>query len=297
MRHIAIGGIVAALTVGSVADAGAAVLYQQQPIGELATPAAPSHDSADATATDDFTIGDGQVWQVQRVEAAGKAESRGAHTASVSLYADAGSHPGGLLFTQAGIPMPPCDAAPSAPQPCNLSLPLTGAPSLAPGTYWLVVRTSGESVWHWHVHTPDAAYGAPALWQSPNSNCVTWTVLLKCNLTSTADGKDLVFALQGALTDSRFTIARLSAKRLKLFARTTLPAAGTMRIGGKGVKKASKELAAGEQRLRVSLKAGVRERLRSGRKARVRVALTFTAAGGDAYSQETKAKLVPQSFR
>jgi hypothetical protein len=301
MRLIALAGIVTGLTLGAAGSAGAVVLHQQvPPAGEFVSPIVASHDHADdsldAQAADDFTIGDGQVWRVQSVDVLGAAPSSDSHTASVTLLAEAGGLPALPVFSESGIAVAGC---------CDFTAYLAAPPSLRPGTYWLTVQTSGGSPWQWQVHTPDATYGAPALWQNPGNgsgrSCTTWTPFIDCNLVAAGDGKDLIFALAGTLTDSRFSVVRLAARGFRLFATVGVPATGTMRIGGRGVKKGTKQLATGEQRLRVRLKGGVLDRLRSGRNAKVRVKLTFTATGGDGFTQREKAKLVPvgraRSFR
>jgi hypothetical protein len=296
MRLIALGGIVACVTLGAAGSAGAAVLYSQLPAGEFSSPVVPSHDfsddSSDSSAVDDFIVGDGQVWTVQRIEALGAALSDGSHTASVSLFADADAAPGSPLFSQSGLPAPGCGGSQAAPGRCNLSLPLAG-PTLTPGSYWLSVQTAGESAWAWHLHTPEQAFGNPALWRNPGSACSTYTQISDCGWSTAADGKDLAFALTGTMIDSRFSVVAVTARGIRLFARVDVPADGTMTIGGKGVKRATKQLPAGEQRLRVRLRRGIIDRLRTGRKAKVRVKLTFTATGGDAYTQRTRATLVP----
>jgi hypothetical protein len=299
MRLIALAGIVAGLTLGTAGSAGAAVLYSQVPSGTFTSDAPVSHDfsndALDSVAADDFSIADGQVWTVQAVDVFGVANPGGSHTANVGLYGDGGGVPGASIFSQSGIAIPNCGAAPS---PCNFTAGVGGAPALGPGTYWLTVQTAGQATWFWSMHPATQFFGSPAVWQNPGNGfsghtCTTYKPLIDCGVGDAASGKDLVFALSGVLIDSRFSITQLSAKRLKLFASFTLPGAGTMKVGGKGVKKATKQLGAGSQRLRVKLKRSVIDRLRAGRKARVRVQLTFTANGGDAYTQSTKAKLVP----
>ena len=285
MRLIALAGIVTGLTLGGAGSASAVVLHEQMPSGPFTTGAFLSHDSSsdprDSQGADDFAVGDGQVWTIQGVEVLGAAgpQASGTHTASVVLYPDAGGLPGDPIFSQGGISIPNCTANAA----CDFPVGPTGAPALGPGTYWVSVQTAGAQEWFWAQYTADAAFG---------TSCTTYRPLIECG-GSASDGKDFVFALTGALIDSRFSISQLSARGLRLFATVNLPGTGTMRVGGKGVKRATKQLAAGEQRLRVKLKPGVLDRLRAGRKARVRVKLTFTATGGDAFTQTAKAKLVP----
>ena len=298
MRLIALAGIVTGLTLGAAGSAGAMVLYEQVPTGSFTTGALLSHDSTDdgrdSLGADDFSIGDGQVWTIQGVEAVGAAgaQAAGTHTASIAVYRDAGGAPGEAVFSQGGLSIPNCQPNSS----CNFTAAATATPALTPGTYWLSIQTAGAQEWFWATYTPDAAFGAPALWRNPGdafgTGCTTFRPLIECGAAA-GDGKDFVFALTGTLIDSRFSFTQLRARGLRLFASVNLPAAGSMKVGGKGVKRGTKQLAAGNQRLRVKLKGGVLDRLRSGRNAKVRVKLTFTATGGDAYLQAAKAKLVP----
>jgi hypothetical protein len=300
MRLIALAGIVTGLTLGAAGSAGAVVLYSQVPGGSFSSDSPVSHDFSDdgfdSVAADDFTIGDGQVWTIDGVEVLGGADPGGSHTAGVGLYADGGAVPGSSLFSKSNISIPNC---PALPAECNFTAALSDAPPLGPGRYWVTVQTAGAATWFWSVHPPTQFFESPAVWQNPGGDivpphtCTTYKPLLECDIGDANAGKDLVFALNGDLIDSRFSITQLSAKRLRVFANVNVPTAGTMAISGKGVKKSTKDLAAGAQRVRVKLKRGVIDRLRSGRKARVRVGLTFTATGGDAYTVATKAKLVP----
>lgn len=293
MRLIAIAGIVTGLTLGAAGSVSAAVLHQQYPLAsEFTTPTVTSHDyaddSRDARAADDFTVGDGQVWTIHSVDALGTRSTTTSHTVTVAVFTEASRRPGVPVFSQSGIPLAEC---------CNLTARLASAPALKPATYWLSVQTAGESAWAWQVHPPDSTYGGPAVWENPGNasarNCTSWRPLIECGLVAASDGKDFVFALNGTLIDSRFSVVALTAKRARLLATVSLPATGSMRVGGKGVRRATKQLTDGEHRLRIRLKSTVLDRLRSGRKARVRVRLTFTATGGDAYTQATKATLVP----
>jgi len=303
MRRSALVGMVVGLALGLAGQASAAMLYVQFPAaGSFTTPVVPSHDYSndqfDAVAADDFQIGDGQVWKPEAVEVLGAAPQQdGSHTATVTVYADAGGAPGTPVFSQSGLPVPDCDSG----QPCNFTAQLSNAPPLSPGGYWLSVQTAGDSPWWWQVHTPDATYGAPAVWQNPANgippgrNCLTWATLLDCQWTDATHGKDFIFALHGTLIDSRFSVGSFTTKRLKLFVNVNVPAAGRMAIGGKGVKKTSKQIGAGAQKIRVKLKKKVTKRLRRGKKAKLQVKLTFTATGGDAFTQATSVRLVPVS--
>lgn len=298
MRLIALAGIVTGLTFGAAGSAGGAVLYQQVPAGSFTGGAFLSHDSStdarDSQAADDFAIGDGQVWTIQGVEVAGASgrQASAPRSAAVAIYADAGGAPGTEVFTRSGLSAPECPADVS----CDFRAAPTGAPALAPGTYWISLQTSGAQEWFWSQYTADATFGHPAVWRNPGdafgTSCTTYRILAECG-GSASDGQDLVFTLSGSVIDSRFSVLEMVARRLKLFARVNVVGAGTMRIGGKGVKKSAKRLGVGEHRLRVRLKPAVVYHLRSGRKARVRVKLTYTAAGGDAYTERTKATLVP----
>jgi hypothetical protein len=282
----------------SAGTASGVVLVNQLPSGSFSSPAAVSHDysndAGDSQAADDFTVPVGQVWTVQGVDVVGATSDTGSHTAGVSLYATGGALPAGQLFAQTGIAIPDCTTG----QSCDFSAPVSGAPQLLPGTYWLSVQTAGQSPWYWAVHPPDAIFGNPAVWQNPGNGfgagCTSFTALAGCGIATATDGKDLAFALNGTAVDSRFTLGDVQSRGRRLSLTATFPGPGLAVIGGKGLKRREVAVAAaGAKTLPMKLKAAVRQRLAEGRKAKLKVKVDFTATGGVVFTQRVNVKLIP----
>jgi hypothetical protein len=302
MRTLLMVGITAVVAFGAASEAGAVLLYEQVPDGSFSSPAAVSVDASadqvDAQAADDFTVPDGEVWTINGVEVLGAINTAATGTtANVHLYGGGGAVPGAPLFSQSSIPVPDCPGG-----SCNFTANVSGAPKLGPGTYWVSVQATAESLselWYWAIYTPDATFGSPFVWQNPGngfnagSGCTSWTSPTNCAISTASDGKDLVFALNGDFIDSRFSITEFEARGLRLFAHGTFPGPGAAKISGKGVKKSTKQVAGGAQTLRVKLKPKITNRLRDGRKARAKVRIAFTATGGVAYPLTSKLTLVP----
>ena len=96
-----------------------------------------SDDTLDAQGADDFVVPAGQVWSIASVFAPG---SNGATHAppflvpgvNVFIYEDGGDRPGALITSYLGVP--PTTA------PDDLTIPLSPALTLHPGTYWISVQ-------------------------------------------------------------------------------------------------------------------------------------------------------------
>lgn len=300
MRGLIVLGASMALFAAAAAAAQAVVLVDQTPQANVTVPVVPSFDAtgtaADNQAADDFTVPDGRAYAVQSVDVVGKAVSgSGTDTATVTIYADA-SGPGSPVFTQAGIALN--GGTCSAPNNCDFQAPLSGAPSLGPGNYWISVQTSGPFTWWWAATPPQAPLGAAAVWQNPGNssgrNCFSFQSVANCGWTTASDGTDLIYVLNGTVADSRFSFGEFSSKGLKLFIDANFPAAGSFALKGKGLKPSAKSVSAGNQKLRLKLKKGVERKLARGKKAKVRVDGTFTATGGGPpYTQTATVKLIP----
>lgn len=86
---------------------------------------APGDDLADDQVADDFTVPAGQVWTIDEVDVEGFFTGTPPPTVNVFIYANAGSLPGGLLFSQLFAP---------ATNGANYTVPIAGAPALQRGT-------------------------------------------------------------------------------------------------------------------------------------------------------------------
>ena len=126
--------------VGSVAP----VLWDQTGARDGAIVSADaSDDTLDAQGADDFVVPAGHVWSITSVFAPG---SNGATHAppflvpgvNVFIYEDGGDRPGALITSYVGVP--PTTA------PDDLTIPLSPALTLQPGTYWISVQADVSSL-------------------------------------------------------------------------------------------------------------------------------------------------------
>jgi hypothetical protein len=139
-------------------------------------------------AADDFTVPSGQAWQVTDVQVPGP-DYTGTFTFRSTIYADAGSRPGNQVFQgQTTIPA----------GGTTYTLPISGAPQLPAGHYWISVQVMNLLSWVWTNRTVQA--GSPAMWQNPdgtdNPSCVTWGLRTQCE-TDTSAFPDQAFRLLG----------------------------------------------------------------------------------------------------
>jgi hypothetical protein len=167
-------------------NASAAVLYDQT----AGTADAGCISSSDfgvankvAQGADDFPVPVGQTWQIGSVDVVGGGFLTGSPTAAVTIYG-AGSLPGSQLFTQSGIPISGAN---------NLTIPITGAPPLTTGSYWISVLITDPAQWAWCAK--QAQVGAVAAWRNPAGGfavgCTTYTALTSCSSV----GKSFLFRL------------------------------------------------------------------------------------------------------
>jgi hypothetical protein len=200
IRRVGLGVLIAAVMalLAAPTGAGAAVLYDQ-----TANPSGGGHGSNeynspnegwDDQIADDFTVPPGQSWQISHVDVLGSVGSSPTPPSSVNvfLYANAGTLPGTELFHETGI------AATGQP---NYSIPLIGAPDLAPGTYWVSVQQVGAELasgsWSWSETS--TVSGNPAAWRNPggsaSTSCSDWGTLAAC--LSLVSNPDELFKLSG----------------------------------------------------------------------------------------------------
>jgi hypothetical protein len=194
------------------AGASGAVLYDQT----SGTPDAGCISSSDfgvankvAQGADDFPVPAGQTWQIGSIDVVGGGALTGSPTATVTIYGT-GSLPGAQLFSQSGIPISGAN---------NLTIPVTGAPSLATGTYWISVLVTDPVQWSWCEK--QAQIGAVAAWRNPGGGfslgCTTYTALTSCGST----GKSFLFRLNSpdptppAAPPSTTTTAKKKCKKKK----------------------------------------------------------------------------------
>lgn len=292
----------AAILAAGAASADAVTLTSQVPSGSVTVPTVRSHDEPiaanDARAADDFTVGAGQVWTVTGVDLFGLAATgSGTDTANATIYADAGGTPGAALYSRSGIVLTAGGAC-SAVGSCDFTVPTAGSPRLEPGTYWVSIQTAGPYRWHWAITPPGTPYGAPAVWENPGDGfgrgCPAFAALLDCGWVTADEGRDLIYRLEGALADSRFTLGAFRTEGRKVFLDATFPGQGKAKLKGKSLKKSSREVPrAGERSLKLKLRGGARRRLERGKNLKLKVEVTFTATDGAPFSQTARVKLIP----
>ena len=155
---------VAAIALGAVpALAGAAVLHDQNSGGDgTGFFSQPDTDSGTfSELADDFTVPDGQSWTIDQVDVTGHYDAGTGPVSAVDvrLYSNSGANlPDSQLFEELGIIPLNGTAGPS------FSIPLTGAPALSAGAYWVSVQAIGlnypGNIWDWDNRAPQV--GSPA---------------------------------------------------------------------------------------------------------------------------------------
>jgi hypothetical protein len=167
-------------------NASAAVLYDQS-AGSADGGCISSSDfgvaNKVAQGADDFPVPASTTWQIGSVDVIGSGSLTGSPTAAVFLYS-AGALPGAQIFSQTGIPITGFN---------NLSIPVTGAPQLTTGTYWISVQITDPVQWSWCAK--QAQFGAVAAWRNPgngfSTGCTSYAQLTACE----PPGKSFLFRL------------------------------------------------------------------------------------------------------
>ena len=121
----------------------------------------------DAQGADDFVVPPGQTWSITSVFAPGSNGSThappflvpGVH---VFVYEDGGDRPGALITSYLSVP--------PTTSPDDLTIPLSPALTLQPGTYWISVQADVSALsitdgWLWAYRQTPA--GATGVWRNP----------------------------------------------------------------------------------------------------------------------------------
>jgi hypothetical protein len=280
--------------------AAAVVLFDQT--GNAATPSgdssaanfSPSNYFSSGThdrGADDFTVPAGATWAINEIDVTGAFSTvTTGTTVNVYLYANDAGHPGAELFSQLGI------TATGAP---NFVVPLTGVPALTSGTYWVTVQYvsgGGGSYWSWGTSTVQR--GNPAQWRSINAGTPcpvdTWAPRTTC---FTGTNPDQVFVLKGTdltpVPSNAFSLGKpiLNKKAGTAATPVTVPGAGTLTLGGKGVAAQNQVTSgAGTVQFKVKAKGAAKRKLNRTGKVTVTVAVTFIPNKGvpNTVTQEIK---------
>jgi len=224
---------------------------------------------------------------------------------NVFLYANNGTLPGSQLFAQRDI------AATGFP---DYALPLSGAPALPPGTYWLSVQEHAplapNGQWFWK---DSVQHGNPGAWQNPGGGfgigCTAWSVRKVC-ITTDAANPEQAFKLLGSTAvyppklppSNAITLGKpkLNKKKGTAIEPVTVPGPGVLALSGKNVipqrpantSAASRTVtAAGIVNLPIKPKGKLKKKLKRTGKAKVSLTITYTPTGGSANAQATAIKL------
>jgi len=297
------GLVVAFVVVGAIfpSPAPAAVLYDQTANPGLQKTESMSYaPPSDVEAADDFAVPAGQQWTLTEVDVLGKPGDPSSLQTYVRIYADAGGVPGGLLFQQDAI------QATNGP---SYNSPLSNAPPLGPGTYW--VSVAAPAFWGWLNSSTQV--GNPATWQNPSglygptAGCgKTWTTRTTC-FPESASEPDQAFRLIGSQAavvqpkpSNQFSFGPLKRNVKKGIGTLAVkvPGPGTIALSGKGLKKSKASTsAAGTVKLKLKAAGKAQKKLKEKGKVKLKANVTFTPTGGDpatkSKSLTLKKKLAP----
>jgi hypothetical protein len=198
-RGILLAAIITLLAAGtSGARAEAAVLYDQMDAAGseamFSNDLVAGSEGNDSKAADDFTVPAGEGWEITQVDVVGAAFGALPSTMNVDIYANSGGLPGAALFSARAIP--------SAGQP-DYSIPLSGAPQLGPGTYWIAIQQDGASasepqrMWFWRNRAVQSGNPAAVLYAGCSA-FPAWQVRYTCQ--ADAVSPDQIFRLSGTVT-------------------------------------------------------------------------------------------------
>ncbi len=249
----------------------------------------PSQDAVDSWIADDFAVPAGQSWTLSQMDVIGVDNGGPPPFVNIFIYSTSGTLPGSELFHQSHIP---------ASDYPNYSAPITGAPSLTSGTYWISMQEDGGGYqvpsWAWRGRLVQdgnqAAFRGNMGW---GNGCTSFKPLQTCFPSS--DGVDMAWKISGAASSQPVTFGKL--KRLgngtaKLT--VNLPGPGALALGGRGVKGASAQVAApsaGTLTLRIKATGKAKKTLNAHGKVTVKASFTYTAAGASPSTTTKKIKL------
>jgi hypothetical protein len=287
-----------ALAYALPANAGGALLYDQTDSAGssavISTDYEPPSDSFDTQIADDFTVPADQSWAITQLDVKGTffLTIPPPPLMNVFLYADEAGLPGTDLFHQVNI------SATNAP---DYSIPLAGAPSLLPGTYWVSAQQAGGQMnlgefsdWSWRSRTVES--GHPAAYRNPGGGytpkCTDWGALTPCN--SPLVGPDVAFKLSGTASpfpplsptlpqpSNQFRIGKVKRNLKKGTARltVTVPGPGTLELAGKGLVRRPARSATARAKLLIKAIGKAKQRLDRTGRVKVKAIITFTPTGG-----------------
>jgi hypothetical protein len=236
---------------------------------------------------DDFTVPAGQSWTLSQMDVIGVDNGGPPPFVNFFIYANSGTLPGSELFRQSHVP------ASGYP---NYSAPITGAPSLGPGTYWISMQEDGGGFmipsWAWHGRLVQDGNQAVFTGNSAWANgCHTFTPLQTC--FSSSDGVDMSWKISGSAISQHVTFGKLTrladgTARLAV----NLPGPGIVTLGGKGVRGASDLVGAPKfVTLRIKATGRARRSLNAHGKVTVKPYFGYSAPGATPSTTTRKIKL------
>ena len=213
MRRLSLAFLLS-LAIGSIwaGSAQAVVLYEQMtPLEEPPTSNGSNQFTVqepggfDTQLAEDFTVPAGQTWTISQVDVAGRffGSQLLPPTLNVFIYANDPTDPGDHvpldppLFQQLDV------VASNGP---NYVIPLSGAPPLGPGKYWVSVQQTGafydpnlqeSNSWSWRaLELDDPSIGSQSAMKffPPATFCLTWTPIHGCQDVGT---RNFAFRLHG----------------------------------------------------------------------------------------------------
>jgi hypothetical protein len=195
-----LAGLAAAVACLAIpASAGAVVLHDQNSGGN-GTGVFSQQDGATnfAELADDFTVTGPRKWTIKTVHVTGHYDFGTGPTTGVNvrIYSNAGSLPGTELFSQLAVTPSNGLFGPS------FSIPLSGAPKLGRGTYWISVQAllTGypANVWDWDNRAPQVGFPAAARTGFvPGCQAPNWGVRSAPSCIGFAAVPDQMFSLEG----------------------------------------------------------------------------------------------------
>lgn len=199
MRASIVGGLLLCCLVFA-SGAGAEVLVEQRP-GPAAT-GVPSRGPGGKPigtplAADDIVVPPGEHWSLSAIHPFG---TRADASYDVTIY-DASSIFHADTGITTGIPgNPDFEESEVAPAPDG-TIPISGAPLLREGGYWIAVSSRSAATEPWGWLTSDAGAGYPANWVDPSEEILGcgryfWAERRNC-LPATAAEPDQAFVLEG----------------------------------------------------------------------------------------------------
>jgi hypothetical protein len=258
----------------------------------------PSLDEYDDLGADDFIIPTGTVWRINRVEIDGgrSGNTREAETANVFLFGDAGTLPGGQLFSQLNVPRG------SATYP-DLDLSISDVPVFAPGHYWVGVQANlvfnpGANNWFWTDRAPQ--FGQPAAFRQPGDGfadgCTTFAARSACAYPGTEDVPDQAFRLSGDSASSALDVVTAKVKTpAKVKLTVNAPNIGQLDLTSPQLKAKHVQVSQiGQISFAMKTKRGTRGKLADGDRVKVKVLLDLPDLPGLPLSAKDKFKLKPK---